>query len=95
MSGDIAACSVRVISPEGDPGLSRCLDDADSGEWDVVVAKGGFDSGELVRRNRREEAAARLGVVGERQELAGNIGRDGQRVGDEAAVVGRAAGFDA
>ena len=48
-----------------------------------------------VGRDRREQAARRLRVVGEGHELRGHSVADGQERLDEAAVVGGAAGLDA
>ena len=55
----------------------------------------GFDLGQGVWRDRGQEAAARLRVVGERRELGRDAVADRQRGGHEPAVMGSAAGLDA
>ena len=62
---------------------------------DVPRVEAGLDLREPVRRDRGQQAAARLRVVGEGHELRGDTGRDLERGRDETAIVGGAPRFDA
>src|SRR3954452_1799620 len=69
------------------------LDTSDPPRLDVREAQIAIDGGDRFGRNRREESAGRLGVVGDRDRLVGDPA-DMQRRLDEPAVVSGATGLD-